>query len=72
MVAEFDVLRDEGEAFAHLLNACGVEVVTGCQAGMNHGFLKYAGMIEEADAAIDGACVWLRRVLQIETNRIDT
>lgn len=65
MVAEFDVLRDEGEAFARRLNACGVEVVTGCQAGMNHGFLKYAGMIEEADAAIADACVWLRRVLQI-------
>ena len=72
IVAEFDVLRDEGEAFAHRLNACGVEVVTGCQAGMNHGFLKYAGMIEEADAAIDDACVWLRRVLQIETSRTDT
>lgn len=72
MVAEFDVLRDEGEAFARRLNACGVEVVTGCQVGMNHGFLKYAGIIEEADAAIDDACVWLRRVLQIETSGTDT
>jgi len=72
MVAEFDVLRDEGEAFARRLNACGVEVVTGCQAGMNHGFLKYAGIIEEVDAAIDDACVWLRCVLQIETSGTDT
>ena len=72
MVAEFDVLRDEGEAFARRLNACGVEVVAGCQAGMNHGFLKYAGLIEEADAAIADACVWLRRVLHIETSGTDT
>jgi len=67
MVAEFDVLRGEGEAFARRLNAGGVAVVSGCQAGMNHGFLKYTGIIEEADAAMDDACVWLRRVMQIET-----
>jgi acetyl esterase len=68
MVAEFDVLRDEGEAFAHRLKECGIETVIRCQAGMNHGFLKYTGMIEEADAAMDDACAWLRRVLQIETS----
>lgn len=67
MVAEFDVLRGEGEAFARRLNAGGVAVVSGCQAGMNHGFLKYTGIIDEADAAMDDACVWLRRVMQIET-----
>ena len=66
VVAEFDVLRDEGEAFARRLNECGVKAVIRCQAGMNHGFLKYAGMIEEASAALDDACVWLRRVLQSE------
>lgn len=66
MVAEFDVLRDEGEAFARRLKECGIETVIRCQAGMNHGFLKYTGMIKEADAAIDDACAWLRRVLKIE------
>ena len=68
MVAEFDVLRDEGEAFAQRLRDSGVETLSRCQAGMNHGFLKYTGVIEEADAAIADACVWLRRVLQIETD----
>lgn len=67
MVAEFDVLRDEGEAFARRLSDSGVETVSRCQAGMNHGFLKYTGVIEEADAAMADACSWLRRVLQTKT-----
>ena len=66
MVAEFDVLRDEGEAFARRLSDSGVETVSRCQAGMNHGFLKYTGVIEEADAAMADACSWLRRVLHSE------
>ena len=67
MVAEFDVLRDEGEAFARRLEASGIETVMRCQAGMNHGFLKYTGTIEEADAAMEDACRWLRRVLANKT-----
>lgn len=67
MVAEFDVLRDEGEAFARRLKDGGVATVVQCKAGMNHGFLKYAGVIEDADAAMHDACAWLRRVLQIES-----
>ena len=66
-VAEFDVLRDEGEAFARRLHEAGVETVSRCQVGMNHGFLKYTGILGEADAAIDDACAWLRRVLRIDT-----
>jgi acetyl esterase len=71
MVAEFDVLRDEGEAFARRLTESGIETVIRCEAGMNHGFLKYTGVIEEADAAMDDACAWLKRVLRIETSGAD-
>ena len=67
MVAEFDVLRDEGEAFARRLQDAGVETVSRCQAGMNHGFLKYTGILGEADAAIADACGWLTQVLRTDT-----
>ena len=64
LVAEFDVLRDEGEAFARRLSEGGVETVTSRWASMNHGFLKYAGVLDEADAAMADACAWLKNVLQ--------
>ena len=71
MVAEFDVLRDEGEAFARLLSEGGVETVTRRCASMNHGFLKYTGVIAEADVAMADACAWLRKVLQPVNGRLD-
>ncbi len=60
MVAEFDVLRDEGEAFARRLGDHGITTVLRRSGGMNHGFLKYTGVIDEADAAMADACGWLR------------
>ena len=64
LVAEFDVLRDEGEAFAGRLIEGGVKTVTRRWASMNHGFLKYTGVIEDADAAMADACDWLKSLLQ--------
>ena len=64
LVAEFDVLRDEGEAFAGRLIEGGVTTVTRHWASMNHGFLKYTGVIADADAAMADACDWLKSVLQ--------
>jgi acetyl esterase len=69
-VAEFDVLRDEGEAFARRLQDAGVATVSCCHPGMNHGFLKYTGVLEEADAAMDEACRWLKAVLRDETTLV--
>ena len=66
-VAEYDVLRDEGEAFARRLGEAGVATVTRRWVGMNHGFLKYTGVITEADAAMADACAWLKRLFQGET-----
>ena len=65
LVAECDVLRSEGEAFARRLRSAGVPVVAKCAAGMNHGFLKYASVLPEVAAAIDDACAWLRKLLQV-------
>ena len=60
MTAEYDVLRDEGEAFAQRAQCDGVPVHLQRAAGMNHGFLKYAGVIDEATQAIAAAGAWLR------------
>ena len=58
--AEYDVLRDEGERYVKVLRDAGVDAqVTRCM-GMNHGFLKYVGVIGEADAAMASANAWLR------------
>lgn len=68
LVAEFDVLHDEAQAYAQKMVQGGVEVVTRCYAGMNHGFLKYAGILDEADAAIADACGWLRRLFRVSSS----
>lgn len=60
LVAEYDVLRDEGEAYAQRMRDADIATLSRCYAGMNHGFLKYAGLLAEADAAVADACAWLR------------
>ena len=60
MTAEFDPLRDEGEAFAHDLREAGVEVGAQRHAGMLHGFLRWRTLVPEAaDGAVEAACRWL-------------
>ena len=62
--AEYDVLLDEGEAFAKLLRDACAPVVSQRCAGMNHGFLKYTGTIPEVDRFLADACQWLRTACQ--------
>lgn len=62
LTAQYDVLRDEGQSFARRLRQAGVPTEERCYAGMNHGFLKYAGAIDEAGAAVRDACAWLAGV----------
>jgi acetyl esterase len=53
IAAEYDTLRDEARAYAEKLQASGVETGHSCYDGMVHGFLQMAGLVEEAQAAID-------------------
>jgi acetyl esterase len=61
MTAEFDPLRDEGEAYAERLIAAGVEVEVRRFDGLVHGFFSQAGMIEAAREGVDLAVKALRK-----------
>jgi acetyl esterase len=62
ITAEFDPLRDEGEEYGLRLQQAGVPTVVSRYDGMIHGFISLTGILNKADAALDEACVWLRRV----------
>ncbi len=61
--AEYDVLRDEGQAFARRLTGAGVAVTHRHYGDMNHGFLNWVGVIDRASEAMDDLGVWLRQAL---------
>jgi hypothetical protein len=52
VTAEYDPLRDEGEAYADALAAAGVKVDRTCYDGLVHGFLDMGAMSPAADAVI--------------------
>ncbi|MDH0301687.1 MULTISPECIES: alpha/beta hydrolase [unclassified Pseudomonas] len=63
LTAEFDPLRDEGEAFAERLRVAGVTVrLERCQ-GLVHGFANLAPFVEAASRALLGAAADVRRAL---------
>lgn len=53
ITAEYDTLRDEAKAYADKLHNSGVETRYTCYDGMIHGFLQMAGLVEQAQAAIN-------------------
>lgn len=57
--AEFDVLRDEGDAFVLRLHESGVQVTSQRALGLNHGYLRWTAEIDEAGAKMLEACDWL-------------
>jgi acetyl esterase len=52
LTAEYDVLRDEGEAFAHALAAAGVDATHETMPGVTHGVLRLCNHVSTARDAI--------------------
>ncbi|MBN2621954.1 MAG: alpha/beta hydrolase [Acidimicrobiales bacterium] len=63
ITAEFDPLRDEGEAYVARLRAAGVDAVAKRYDGMIHGFFSMRDLVPEGKAAVDEACAALRTAM---------
>ncbi|HYF45892.1 MAG TPA: alpha/beta hydrolase, partial [Acidimicrobiales bacterium] len=63
ITAEFDPLRDEGEAYGKRLEEAGVPVTVARSAGMFHGFFNLGGALDEAKRANEEAFRALREAL---------
>jgi acetyl esterase len=63
LTAEYDPLRDEGEAYAERLRAAGVAVDCRRRAGMVHGYLRWTAAVDEAAVSLDEIGAALREAL---------
>lgn len=63
ITAEFDPLRDEGNAYAAKLEAAGVAVESKCYEGAIHGFYTFFGGLILGRQAVDQGIAWLKRNL---------
>ncbi len=66
MTAGFDVLRDEGKAYAERLLEAGVDVEYRNYDSLIHGFVSMAGVVREASRAFDDAVAALRVGLGVD------
>jgi acetyl esterase len=63
VTAEFDPLRDEGEAYGEALKAAGVPVDVTRYDGLIHGFFDMGGLSPAARSAIEETCGKFRKLL---------
>jgi acetyl esterase len=62
--AEYDPLRDDGNAYAEALSAAGVKVIHRCFEGLVHGFFALGPLSQAAAGAVERVCEDLRDVLR--------
>jgi acetyl esterase len=65
ITAEYDPVRDEGEAYAARLREAGVPTVLTRYDGMMHGFFSMSGFIDRAEEAVSQAAEALRNAFGI-------
>lgn len=63
ITAQYDPLRDEGNAYAARLIAAGVPVEARCYPGTIHGFYTFFTFMSLGRQAVDQAIDWLKRTL---------
>ncbi len=61
VLAEYDVLHDEGAAYASRLSAMGVAVTVRRYPGVTHGFIRLHGAVDTAAQAVADVAADLRR-----------
>ncbi|HEY0734017.1 MAG TPA: alpha/beta hydrolase [Herpetosiphonaceae bacterium] len=62
LLAELDVLYDEGEQYARRLAAAGVPTEMACYPGTIHGFVNMSAVLDAGQRALDFAAIWLRSI----------
>ena len=60
IVAEYDLLRDEGAHYASRLREAGVSSVFSCYSGVTHGFMSQCGMVGVGLEALNEAVAFVR------------
>ena len=69
ITAEYDPLRDEGEAYGKRLQKAGVKVTLLRYPGMIHGFVRMTAQLDNAKEALNEIAGKLRGVLRIDGRR---
>ncbi len=72
ITAEFDPLRDEGEAYAKKLTDAGVSVKAQRFDGVSHEFFGLAGAVGKAKDALDFAVEGLQKVFKLKRGRANS
>jgi acetyl esterase len=71
VTAQYDVLRDEGDAYANRLAKAGVEVTHLYVKGMNHGFAASAKefpYLDQAHTVLQSVAEWVAAIVQQQSS----